>query len=67
MSDYTYSNGYGPRCPYCGAEDYADESHYFEPAPFEHECGDCGREYKVVANITTSWQSYPMKEGESHE
>lgn len=67
MSDYTYSNGYGPRCPYCGAEKYADETEYFEEIAFSVECDECGRRYNILPKVETSWQSYPIKEDKSHE
>lgn len=57
LPDYTYETEEGPKCPFCGRQYTADESHYFDESGFTNECDECENTIRVEPQISVSWRT----------
>ena len=59
------------KCPYCGHEDpdyfeYPFKT-YCDGEEIEFMCGSCGKEFRLVLNVSYCFNSYPLKESKKEQ
>lgn len=53
----------GPKCPHCGRQYTADESHYYDEHRFtEMDCDECEKPFNVRVYLSASWTCWPKEE-----
>lgn len=61
LPEYTYEDGEGPKCPFCGTVWTADDPMYYDEAGFDEECSECGNHIRIEPVIEVSWKTLPIR------
>ena len=61
LPEYTYEDGEGPKCPFCGIVWTADEPQYYDENGWEDECSECGNQIRIEPIISVSWKTLPIR------
>ena len=61
LPEYTYEDGEGPKCPFCGTVYTADDPMYYDEQGFEDDCDECGNTICVEPEISVSWRTRPIR------